>query len=176
MTRFAAFLRGINVGSRRVSMPVLRDIVEAAGGTDVMTYVQSGNIVLTHHLGAGELQPHLECHLADALGFDVGVVVRTGPQLDAVVAANPFPHATPTTLVVWFLATPVDAEALSAIDLDGLAPEELAVAGHDLYLHLPNGQARATLPKLLDRATKKTVATARNWRTVTTTADLVRGS
>ena len=43
---FVALLRGVNVGGRaRVPMGELRLLFEALGHTDVVTYIQSGNIV-----------------------------------------------------------------------------------------------------------------------------------
>ena len=48
MPRYVAFLRGINLGStNKVSMPRLRELAEGLGYTDVVTYINSGNLVLT---------------------------------------------------------------------------------------------------------------------------------
>ena len=48
MARYVAFLRGINLGStNKVSMPRLRELAEGLGYTDVVTYINSGNLVLT---------------------------------------------------------------------------------------------------------------------------------
>jgi uncharacterized protein (DUF1697 family) len=50
---YAALLRGVNLGARnRVRMPELRALVEALGGTDIPTYVQSGNVVFRSDRGA----------------------------------------------------------------------------------------------------------------------------
>ena len=46
--RFAALLRGINIGpNKRIAMADLRSIVESLGHADVETYLQSGNVVFT---------------------------------------------------------------------------------------------------------------------------------
>lgn len=46
MRRYAAFLRGINIsGKNRVSMPVLKQVMEQAGYKEVVTYLNSGNIL-----------------------------------------------------------------------------------------------------------------------------------
>ena len=47
MERVVALLRGINVGGHRLSMADLRRHLEDLGCTDVATYIQSGNVVLT---------------------------------------------------------------------------------------------------------------------------------
>ena len=53
MPRQVILLRGINLGAtNRVSMPELREVLAAEGFTDVATYLQSGNIVVSHRPGS----------------------------------------------------------------------------------------------------------------------------
>ena len=48
MTRHVALLRGINVGGKNlIGMPALKAFFEAQGFADVVTYIQSGNVVFT---------------------------------------------------------------------------------------------------------------------------------
>jgi uncharacterized protein (DUF1697 family) len=54
----------------------------------------------------------------------------------------------------------------------GLAPEVLAIAGRDVYLHIPNGYNKAKLTNTFLERRLGRVATARNWRTVLALADL----
>src|SRR4249919_903005 len=45
---YAVLLRGVNVGGiRKVAMPDLRRVLESLGHTDVATYLQSGNAIVT---------------------------------------------------------------------------------------------------------------------------------
>jgi len=54
MATHIALLRGINVGGRnKVAMADLREVVSGLGHTDVVTYIQSGNVVFTSGTGAG---------------------------------------------------------------------------------------------------------------------------
>ena len=169
MTRYVALLRGINIGSRRLAMADLRRVVEGVGGEEVATYIQSGNVVLSHRLRSPRrLETELEAAIEETTGMDVPVVARTAAQWSSVVDANPFPGAGPKQLHVVFLKEPTRATAFDAIDLDALAPEELVVAGSELFLHLPNGMGRAKLPVEIERrGPRDAVGTARNWATVT---------
>jgi len=45
MTRYVAFLRGINLGKRRVKMEQLRRHFEGFGLENVATFIASGNVV-----------------------------------------------------------------------------------------------------------------------------------
>jgi uncharacterized protein (DUF1697 family) len=81
-----ALLRGINVGGgNKVEMAALRSAFEAAGFTDVVTYLNTGNVVF----GGTATVPALEAVVADAVGFAVPVLLRSGAELAAVVDAVP---------------------------------------------------------------------------------------
>lgn len=176
MTRFVALLRGINVGgNRRLAMGDLREVVATAGGTDVRTYIQSGNVVLSHRArSGGRVAAEIEERIAEATGMEVSVVVRTAAEWTQIVSANPFPAAGPTQLHVVFMKEPVSPSAAEGLDLDALAPEELVVSGRELYLHLPDGMGRAKLPVALERSRLGGTGTSRNWRTVLALDEMLR--
>ena len=132
MTRYIALLRGINVGGRsKVAMAALRDTCESIGCTEVATYIQSGNVVLTSPLDAGKLRASLESAIAEQLGVSPVVVIRTPGQLADVIAGNPFPKADTDHLHVAFLSEkPNAAQVAGLADLDH-PPEEVAVQRSD---------------------------------------------
>jgi uncharacterized protein (DUF1697 family) len=170
MTVWIALLRGLNLGRRTIPMPALRELVEATGGAQVSTYIQSGNVVFAHRTRrADELARELEERIRAATTLDVPVILRTRAQLSDVVAANPFRDDDPTKVHVLFLAGTPAAGALDAIDSAAFAPEELALVGREIYYHLPAGMGRAQLPAAVAKTRDPAIrnATARNWRTVT---------
>ena len=168
-----ALLRGINVaGKAKVAMAALRDVCESAGCEDVVTYIQSGNVVLQSKLPAEELRSVLETAIGEEFGFTPAVMIRTANEMAAVVEKNPYPEADEKTLHVGFLHAAPNAatkKCLAAIDC---VPEEVTAAGRHLYLHLPNGMGRAALPVQLERCLRPAPVTVRNWRTVTKLVEL----
>jgi uncharacterized protein (DUF1697 family) len=171
MARVVALLRGVNVGGRKLSMAELRRSLEDAGCTDVVTYIQSGNVVLEPpQPGPDDLSGWLAALIGAVAGFEVPVVLRTQAELEQTVAANPYPEAGGTQLHVVFFAEPPGDDALAGVDVDAFAPESCTLVGRDLYLHLPHGMGRAKLPVALEQAGRKAerpaVGTARNWNTV----------
>ncbi|HUQ39248.1 MAG TPA: DUF1697 domain-containing protein, partial [Acidimicrobiales bacterium] len=109
-------------------------------------------------------------------GIDLAVVVRTPAQLSAAVGRrNPFPTASPSALHIGFMAKAPPATAVKALDRERFLPEEFAVVGSDLYLHLPNGMGRTKLPPYLDRQLK-VPTTVRNWNTVNKLVELAQSS
>ena len=162
-------LRGINVGGRaKVGMADLRAVFESLGFDDVATYIQSGNVVFG---SAKPVRPAAveEC-IAAELGVHPTVVVRTAAEMAAVVQANPFLAAgiDVATLHVTFLADKPKA----TVDVPAGQPDELAVVGREVYLRCPNGYGRTKLDNTFLEKRLGVAATTRNWKTVTTLAEM----
>jgi len=173
--RVVALLRGINIGpSKRIAMADLRAIVASLGHTDVETYLQSGNVVFTPKRRAKHSAEPLSAAIREATGLDVPIVTRTGAELARVVEANPYSVDDPTKVVVAFLADAVDLGDLALGDLSSYLPDELTISARELYVSVPNGQARSKLMEALTKRSLPTTLTVRNWRTVEALAELSR--
>lgn len=84
--RIVAFLRGINLGNRRIKMDRLREHFEELGLEEVATFLASGNVVFDHPgTDLPPLEQEIEDHLADALGFSVTTFVRPLAALERLV-------------------------------------------------------------------------------------------
>lgn len=171
--RRIVLLGGVNVGGHRLAMTDLRAVLGETGCTDIVTYIQSGNaVVLPPSPEPGDLAASLSEAITAVAGYRVPVVLRTRDDLAALVDANPYPGTEGNKLHVVFFAEPPRPGVLDDLDLPSFLPEECAQIGRDLYLHLPNGMGRATLPTALARAGRRAdptaVSTARNWNTVLT--------
>jgi uncharacterized protein (DUF1697 family) len=175
VTRFVVLLRAVNVGGRTLSMAALRDACETSGCTDVQTYIQSGNAVLTASTrSASTVERDVHDAIAAETGMDVTVLVRTTGEMQKIVASNPFvgPGVEARRLHVIFLARQPKASAESAVDAAKHAPERFRIAGREVYLDLPSGHGTSKLVPAVVRAVG-VPATTRNWNTVTKLADLV---
>jgi len=155
----------VNVGGKnKVPMTELRALVESLGHSDVVTFIQSGNIVFTARRAI--TASSLERAITDHFGIDVTVVLRTPSELDKVVAGNPFARADIAKVHVGFMANEPASAALAKLDTARFAPDEVAVRGRELYYFLPNGMGRTKLPPYVDRQLK-TPTPVRNWNTLT---------
>lgn len=92
MPRYAAFLRGMNLGRRRIQNADLARHVEALGFTEVATFRASGNVVFSAHEDEplAALAQRLEAGLSEALAYDVPVFARDAEQVRAIAAHAPF--------------------------------------------------------------------------------------
>ncbi len=144
MSRHVAFLRGMNLGGRRITNEDLGKAFEGIGLTDVATFRASGNVIFDGPEGVGEedLATKIEAGLAEALEYEVPVFLRSCEAVAAIAAQEPFPaadvEASAGKLQVAMLPAkpgkPARKEALA------LASDEdrLAVEGAELYW-LPSG-------------------------------------
>ena len=89
--RWVALLRGINVGGKNIiRMADLRSCFEAEGFRDVLTYIQSGNVIFrAPDSTPGALTMRIEEMLASAFDYQARVMLRSRRQMEAVVAGAP---------------------------------------------------------------------------------------
>ena len=167
---FIALLRGINVGGKnKVPMRELARLFEAAGCSDVSTYIQSGNVVLTTTAKrAATLPVVIARDIAARFGCTVPVILRTASELHDVARANPFVRRGEShdALHVMFLADVPEAGAVAALDPKRSPGDEFVVRGRDIYLFCPKGVADTKLTNAYFDARLATKSTGRNWRTV----------
>jgi uncharacterized protein (DUF1697 family) len=178
MATYAVLLRGVNLaGQRQLAMADLRRVLESLGYTDVSTHLRSGNaIIASDDDDPDRIAATIHEALAAQVSLRSAVIVRTGKELAAVIAANPFPdhESEPAKLHVAFLSAQPAKAAFEAIDPTRFAPDEFRLGDRALYLWFPNGAGRSklTMPAL---ARMKVEVTARNWNTVLALAGRTAG-
>jgi uncharacterized protein (DUF1697 family) len=167
---FVALLRGINVGGKnRIPMTELKSSFAALGYEDVVTYIQSGNVVFRSSSSAErKTAAAIERRIAEEFGTEVTVVLRTPTELKSVAERNPFlkGKADPSKLHVVFLTSRPKAKAVAELDPGRSPPDEFKVHGREIYLHLPKGSGRSKLTIDYFERRLGVAATARNWNTV----------
>jgi uncharacterized protein (DUF1697 family) len=174
MQTYAALLRGVNLGARnKVSMAELRALFAALGADDVVTYVQSGNVVFRSGVGRAELRRAIERRIQRDLALDVTVVLRAKAELAKLVAGNPFAgRGREPKLHVTFLAETPTRARVRELERAASRSDEFRVVGKHVFLHLPGGYGRSKLSNAFFEKQLGVAATTRNWNTVTKLAEL----
>jgi uncharacterized protein (DUF1697 family) len=137
VARFVAFLRGMNLGSRRLTNEELRGHLAALGHPGAGTFRASGNVILDAAETEGALASQLEAGLAERLGYEVKVFLRGAEELRAIAAQEPFAAAAVAAaqggLQVQLLASEPGRDARAeALALAG--PEDpLSISGREVY-------------------------------------------
>jgi uncharacterized protein (DUF1697 family) len=90
VTRYVAFLRGINVGGHPVKMEQLAAAFESLGFENVSTFIASGNVIFESSARPATLEPRIEQHLGGWLGYAVNTFLRTEKEIASIAAHEPF--------------------------------------------------------------------------------------
>ncbi|MCW3798554.1 DUF1697 domain-containing protein [Sphingomonas sp. BN140010] len=161
-------LRAINAG---VALPMadLRRIAVEAGLANPRTYIASGNLLFDSPIPDAEARQLLEAGLAAHTGKPIWLTLRTGAELAALTAANPFPDHPGNRVFVTFLHADPPPDALA--QARHRSDEQLALGPRAIIVHYPTGlgHSRLVIPALK-------AGTARNMNTVAKLAELARGS
>ncbi len=146
---YLAFLRGLNVPGRSVRMDRLRGLFRDMGFDAVRSHIQSGNVFFeTPEEDRSVLSRTIGTHLREALGYEVAVCLRTVPEMEELVALDPFKDVDvtdSTRCCVVFTTEPIDP----ALELPLLSPKKdmeiIGTTGYEAFVvwHLIKGRAPA---------------------------------
>jgi len=170
MERYVAFLRGMNLGNRRIKNEELRAHFEAMGFEEVATFRASGNVIFATAKREAEkkLASRVESELDERLGYDVPVFLRSAEEIAAVAAQEPFPAAkvkkSKGKLQVSLLMKKPSAAAKRKVLALAGGEDLLAIEGRELYW-LPSGGLLESdldlkaIEKLVGADTRRTMGT-----------------
>jgi uncharacterized protein (DUF1697 family) len=170
--RWAAFLRGINLGKRQVKMEALRLAMTNCGYTNVATILASGNVIFDDPNNGASVEDEtrrLEACLLAAIGFPIDLILRSGEQLKALAVADPFAgiKITPDTrLYVSFLPAELQWDRPLPYEFPG-GLRLLRTTGGDICSTLTISPTQKTTDAMavLEKEFGKRITT-RNWNTV----------
>ena len=168
--RYAALLRAVNVGGRKVTMAELKVAATKLGYENARTLVASGNLVFdAKKTTPAKLESVLEAAIEKTFGLFSEVMVRDPTDWAAIIKANPFlkkAKEDPAHLVCVVCKDKPDTKAvnayLSAFREKYDKGEQLKIVGREIYIDYGDsiGQSKLILPK------KTCTGTARNWNTM----------
>jgi uncharacterized protein (DUF1697 family) len=169
MERYVAFLRGMNLGKRRIKNDELRAEFEVLGFEDVATFRASGNVIFgAAKQSESALTKTIEHGLGDALGYEVPVFLRSCKEVAAIAAQEPFAaklvEASKGKLQVTMLAKKPTAAARKKALALATDEDSLAIEARELFW-LPSGGTleseldHKAIAKVLGQGTQRTMGT-----------------
>lgn len=164
MEKYVALLRAVNVaGKNKVNMKDLKNALEEEGFQNVITYIQSGNLVLDSILQSeSEVAAEITEVINMRFNLNIDVFVFSAQNYNQIINNNPFPNETIGKEESWMAA--FYKEDIQIPKQKNTQAEVMAI-GRVLYIHIFSGQIhRLKLPAFLGEY-KKTITTTRNWRT-----------
>lgn len=177
MTTYIALLRGINVsGHNKIKMATLKQSFIQLGFNEVITYIQSGNVVFkTKEKDSLKIENQIINQIKKDFGYTIKTLVLTKKELDNVFLSNPFLKVKTMdikTLYVAILKDNYDVEGIKQIEPFLTNSEEIKLVKNYAFLFYPNGAGNSKLSTNLIEKKLKTTATTRNWRTITKLIEL----
>ena len=178
MAVWVVLLRGVNVGgANRLAMADLRDVVTSLGHSEVATYIQSGNVVLsTDRKDRAAMAEEICAGIKATSGLSVLAVLRTPKEMRASVAANPFEEVpAPARELITYLSAAPAADDIATLEPDRFLPDQFVLIGSELYGMYANGSGRSKMT--LDYFEKRlhVHGTSRNLNTVAKLIELAGG-
>jgi len=167
-----ALLRGINVGGKNViRMADLRSCFEAEGFRDVVTYIQSGNVIFRATAStAGALTMRIEEMLAAAFNYQARVMLRFRQQMEEVVAGAPAGFGSQPDQhrydVIFLRDTLTPSAAMEEVLVRPGVDEAWAGEGVLYFSRLISKASRSYLSRLVSMPVYQDM-TIRNWNTTT---------
>lgn len=132
-----ALLRAINVGGHVVKMARLRELFAELGLEEVSTVIASGNVLFSSRASARTLEPRIERHLRESLGYEVATFLRSPRELAAATAHQPFPSIPPVpsgqSLSVVFLKEPLGKAACAALCAQETPTDHFSIDGREVW-------------------------------------------
>ncbi len=137
MNRYVAFLRGMNLGRRRIKNPELCAAFEDIGFTNVAAYLASGNVIFdADDFDTDSVTSSIESGLRESLGYEVPTFLRSADEVRAIAGYAPFADVTEERAGKMQVATvrdKVDESArASVLELSNEA-DMLEMVGRELY-------------------------------------------
>ena len=167
-----ALLRGINVsGHNMIKMDALKTSLESIGFTNVVTYIQSGNVfVETDDESAFGVGFKIKQEIFKTFGHDVPTIVIGKNDLELCFKNNPFlkeKEVDTKKLYVAFISKELQSTAINDLKISQFKPDEAVIDGNRIFIKYDVGAGKTRLDQKYIEKKLNVTATMRNWNTVT---------
>lgn len=178
MTTYISILRGINVsGQKLIRMADLEKLYEGLGFSNILSYIQSGNVIFRTGLSVTvkELSVKIEEAIQQKYGFYVPVIIRTLEEMKEAIGSNPFlkgPGHPTEKLYITFLEDKPQLANIEKINHFDFLPDKFVIIEREVFLDCAGGYGTTRLSNTFFENKLKVKATTRNWNTVNKLVEL----
>lgn len=179
MVRYIALLRGINVGGKNIiKMADLKSAFERQGFRNVVTYINSGNILFESKLDETAAKAACEKLIAESFGLDIPVFVITSADLCETMRHAPdWWHDTPDSKhnAIFVIPPATAADIIAQIGQTKPDVERIGCYGNVIFWSAPVATfSRTRLTKIVQSKAAYNAITIRNINTSLKLAELAR--
>ncbi len=169
MKKKIAILRGINVsGQKKILMADLKVLFEEMGFINVITYIQSGNIIFSSKIDDDlECASIIEGGIKKQYSFEVPTIVISRDELNKAIDNNPYSKDIESSLdkiYLTFLKESPTKERVENLQGD-FGGDEFEVIGKNIFVKYAEKYSKSKLTNNFFESKLKVPATTRNWKT-----------
>jgi len=167
--KYFVFLKGVNVsGNTKVDMTILKSKLNENGFTNVITYLNSGNLIIETDKSSSEIKKIVSKVIKNYFNLNLDLIVKNEIELKSILANNPFTSEDieKSKLLINFMSKNIEEQKLNILrDIDGII-EQMQYKGEVLYIHYINGVGRSKLTTDLIERKLGVFVTGRNIKTI----------
>ncbi|MEO0527351.1 MAG: DUF1697 domain-containing protein [Bacteroidota bacterium] len=171
MNTYIALLRGINVsGQKKIKMAHLKTMLQSLKLHDVITYIQSGNIVFKSvEEDSSILEDRIKKGIENTFGFDVPVLVLKRKSMQKIFSANPYTDLKDiesNRIYFVLLKNPAEKKLVDVLMQENYENERFQIAEDCIYLTCTKGYGNAKCNNNFFERKLKVSASTRNYKTM----------
>jgi uncharacterized protein (DUF1697 family) len=175
MNKYAAFIRGINVGGITLKMADLKAILTGIEFKNVTTYIQSGNVIFdSNEIDKSLLERKIREAIKRKSRIEVAIFVKTKEQIQSLVSNNPFEkNMDEKRIYVTMLSKAPVGEKVGKIEAVNGANEKFILKKDVIYSYYGNGYGKSKYTNNYFEKVLDVSATTRNWTTINKIFDIM---
>ena len=171
MKTYIALLRGINVsGHKLIKMTELKTLLENCGFKNVITYIQSGNVVFSSNQNdVAKLQTKVKEAILNTFGFDVEVQVIEANKFRKITEQHSFLKGNEDQLKSIYyilLAENPSNDLVKELNKLEQSVEFFNITDEVIYCFYPNGYGNSKWHNVFFEKKLKVSCTTRNFNTM----------
>lgn len=169
-----ALLRGINVGGhKKIKMAALKLLFEELGFVDVVTLIQSGNVIFSTNIEKG-LEKIISEVILTRFGFEVPVLIKTISEIETILISCPFSEDKKATSYFTLLnETPLENLVIEMNTLT-YPNEEFVITQNCVYFFSEKNYSDVKCNNNFFDKKLKVTGTTRNYRTLVKLLELAK--
>ena|ERR1035438_2972098 len=179
MTKYVVFLRAVNVGgSGNIKMSELKAALEAHGFENVITYINSGNIILNSKENPAKTRETFKSILVKQFSLNNELILKSQGELENILAYDPYSpdEDEKSKRLVAMLSGKMDKNKPSIFRDDKNVTENFYLNDDVLYIYYANGAGKSKFTTSYIEKKLGIIATARNWNTLEKMLELMKQS
>jgi uncharacterized protein (DUF1697 family) len=147
-------------------MKDLKKLLEGMGCKNILTYIQSGNVVFNiEDNKTRNLEEEISSKILKSHGFSPRIILLKKPEFESAIKSNPFKTNDGKALHFFFLESHPQNPEIEKLNSLKSGTEQFLLKESVFYLYAPDGIGRSQLAANVEKCLRVPV-TARNWNTV----------